>query len=995
MAVIISNIIILVILSVACAISVGGLVIGSVAYQRTTEESSSQEREFTFPLKSTVTGNAAEPAYTFEASMNTGIFLQNVTSLGITSNGVELARFGQGLRVEDGVTGEANSSLILDVQSTEKGSRFCPMSTTERDAITSPVSGSLIYNTNSNAYQYYNGSSWLGLGGGGTAVFPLTANLSTALNPEYTFIGQTNTGMYSDGLNVNFSANGVQSLGVEENQVLVPNGVSVNAPGLAFIGETDLGLRRFAEGVISFSADSVDSVHVDVNGIALIDGSTTNPSMRFLSNPDTGLYYDPSGTFPRIRVSIDGLTRYTIQTSRFDTPAIYSTTLSGTNPPATSGNLNDVPNIAYGAGINCGLYFPILDKLGLATSGTNAMYIDSNQAISIGDFSNGQALTNLPASVLLTLNATNRALQLTRMTKAERDAIASPETALLTFTTQDRFLNYFNGQVWVEVGSGTTDTFRSTYLGVDIFPIRNNINLINNICIGETLGTNVTDAENNIFIGYRCATSPTTINDSIIIGNDSGIEATDGNVIIGHNAATTNNYSKSVVLGFNACSQNQNDLIESVVIGNSSYFSGTSGEVCLVVGYNSEGNDRSIVLGSNSESRFEDNILIGHSISAVQNGAQNLVIIGNGINILNGESNSVCIGQNWGDQTNFTGNSVAIGSSISGQVGVTASVTIVGSNIVCEGRDNVGIGEGVNIDNENCVVIGQGSSSLAQNCIVIGHEAKAPSINALSSITIGNLASTTEDLTVNIGSGAVCNGPNSVVIGAAALSGTGSNNVMIGRGTGTSGTGSNNIVIGTNTGSLVGANSNVFQLGNSNAILISGDLANLRFGIGSSAGFVPVPSVTNGDRGFFLANSTVSPAGTVSDGGIVYGTGQELKYLDTAGNDRFLLSQTYTSPNQAITTSGTFTVAHGLSARPNQVSYFLECLAIDAGYGVGDIVQVSVNNNNFTCVVTSTQITVRFDDGANVFELVNLGDGSNAVLNNASWEFFIVASYMD
>lgn len=84
--------------------------------------------------------------------------------MGITSNGDELARFGRGgLKLQHGVTSEAESSLILDVQSTAKGSRFCPMNTTERDAISSPAEGSLIYNTSSNAYQYYNGSSWLGL----------------------------------------------------------------------------------------------------------------------------------------------------------------------------------------------------------------------------------------------------------------------------------------------------------------------------------------------------------------------------------------------------------------------------------------------------------------------------------------------------------------------------------------------------------------------------------------------------------------------------------------------------------------------------------------------------------------------------------------------------------------------------------------------------------------------------------------------------------------
>ena len=57
-------------------------------------------------------------------------------------------------------TTSPNTSSILDVDSTSKG--FLPprMLETERDAITTPATGLLIYNTSTNQLNYYNGTAW-------------------------------------------------------------------------------------------------------------------------------------------------------------------------------------------------------------------------------------------------------------------------------------------------------------------------------------------------------------------------------------------------------------------------------------------------------------------------------------------------------------------------------------------------------------------------------------------------------------------------------------------------------------------------------------------------------------------------------------------------------------------------------------------------------------------------------------------------------------------
>lgn len=67
-----------------------------------------------------------------------------------------------------GIGGAPNAATILDLVSTTKGFRAPSMTTVQRDAISSPVAGLLIYNTTLNSYQVYNGSSWTSVGGGAT-----------------------------------------------------------------------------------------------------------------------------------------------------------------------------------------------------------------------------------------------------------------------------------------------------------------------------------------------------------------------------------------------------------------------------------------------------------------------------------------------------------------------------------------------------------------------------------------------------------------------------------------------------------------------------------------------------------------------------------------------------------------------------------------------------------------------------------------------------------
>ncbi|MDB4725787.1 hypothetical protein OAF54_00030 [bacterium] len=66
------------------------------------------------------------------------------------------------------VGASVDASSIFDTASTTKGTRPAPsMTQAQRDAIGTPATGLLVYNTDVNQYQAYNGTSWSDLGGGG------------------------------------------------------------------------------------------------------------------------------------------------------------------------------------------------------------------------------------------------------------------------------------------------------------------------------------------------------------------------------------------------------------------------------------------------------------------------------------------------------------------------------------------------------------------------------------------------------------------------------------------------------------------------------------------------------------------------------------------------------------------------------------------------------------------------------------------------------------
>ena len=105
----------------------------------------------------------------------------------------------------------------------------------------------------------------------------------------------------------------------------------------------------------------------------------------------------------------------------------------------------------------------------------------------------------------------------------------------------------------------------------------------------------------------------------------------------------------------------------------------------------------------------------------------------------------------------------------------------------------------------------------------------------------------------------------------------------------------------------------------------------------------------------------------------------------------------YVSPNQAFSSGGTTTLAHGLGRRPTSIEVELICVTAQHGYTAGDVIAAPINwsdsGTTYGLSVTydATNLTIRQSNTAGVYKVLNKSTGADGAITNANWEFRIVA----
>jgi hypothetical protein len=145
-------------------------------------------------------------------------------------------------------TSTVSPSSLMELSSTTKGLLIPRMTTAQRDAISAPATGLQIYNTSTNAFNYYNGSAWTSVG----------SNFFTQ-GSGYTYLTTT-----SDNLQVGSSTNLNATLGVKGQGATSATTTALfqNSSGTQLFRIYDDGSFTLGKGALSDVVSSITSIGI-------------------------------------------------------------------------------------------------------------------------------------------------------------------------------------------------------------------------------------------------------------------------------------------------------------------------------------------------------------------------------------------------------------------------------------------------------------------------------------------------------------------------------------------------------------------------------------------------------------------------------------------------------------------------------------------------------------------------------------------------------------
>lgn len=199
-------------------------------------------------------------------------------------------------------TNSVNSSAILQLDSTSKGALFPRMTEVQRDAIGTPAAGLVVYNTDTSAYNFYNGSSWSTFG---VSDHGALSGLSDDDHTQYLLLAgrsggqQANGGTAaSDNLTFNSTSDPTKgevrlgsSTGVVYNETNNNLGIGTSANSLASLHSKDVG-GLFFEGTTGGNPINGGNTYLmfDPAKAAFRAGVVSGSRQFFWDDVNVGLY---------------------------------------------------------------------------------------------------------------------------------------------------------------------------------------------------------------------------------------------------------------------------------------------------------------------------------------------------------------------------------------------------------------------------------------------------------------------------------------------------------------------------------------------------------------------------------------------------------------------------------------------------------------------------------------------------------------------------------
>jgi hypothetical protein len=205
----------------------------------------------------------------------------------------------------------------------------------------------------------------------------IQASSGSAATPTYSFSGDTNTGMYASAADqISWSCGG------NERLVLSPSGTltadqamqaapgSAGAPTFSFIGNTNTGMYRSLTNRVAFAAAGAQRLEISSTDITATvpyhgtGGSAAAPTFSFDGDPNTGIY---NSGVDVVGITCGGTNRLSISTGSITSIEPYV-------GPAGAGG---APTFTFIGDQDTGMFNRGINEIGWSCGGNERLFLDS------------------------------------------------------------------------------------------------------------------------------------------------------------------------------------------------------------------------------------------------------------------------------------------------------------------------------------------------------------------------------------------------------------------------------------------------------------------------------------------------------------------------------------------------------------------------------------------------------------------------------------------
>lgn len=572
-------------------------------------------------------------------------------------------------------TTNPNTSAALEINSSKRGFLMPRMTQSERNLISSPVAGLMIYQTdNTPGFYYYNGSAWAPTATNTNNLWSLNGNLN--IDPAVNFLGTTDT----------------KPLNFKVNNLIAGRVDALEGDATLFKGNTSLGYKATQSITTGYFNTALGAHALAENNTGKFNTAIGLASLEFNQNGEfntaTGIYSLGSNLSGEANTA-SGWDALPLNTTgnfnaAFGASALLNNisgsqnTSLGYRSDVGNENLFNATAIGARSKVNC-------DNC-LVLGSVNGIGSDNEPTYNVKV---GIGTSNPNPSAALEINSTDRGLLIPRMSQVNRNAIVAPATGLMIYQTDNTpGYYYYDGSTWTSIAGNTnTNNLWSTNGNAGTNPSTNFIGTTDNQPLLFKVNNQITGklTANNVYFGSGAgAYSTGNVNVGIGTGALGSFNGTGGfNVAIGVGTLSSNTSGNvNVAIGVNALGSNSAGYANTA-IGTGALASNTTAVANNAIGHSS--------LGWNTTG-YQNNSMGNNSLLNNTTGANNTAIGNSSMN----HNTTGGLNSAYGLASltnNITGNqNTAIGAQ---------------ADVVSDGLTNAtAIGFGAIVNNSNTVQVG-------------------------------------------------------------------------------------------------------------------------------------------------------------------------------------------------------------------------------------------------------------------------------------------------